>query len=231
MFAAEGARVMVADLNREGAEETVQLIEAEGGEARVVQGNIAKPEEAEAMIQATVDAWGRLDVLVNSAGIARVGTVIDTPLEEWDLVMNVNLRGTFLCSRYAIRQMIRQGGGSIINIGSIGGMGGTKDMAAYATAKAGVINLTRQMANDFGEQWIRVNCICPGTIVTPMHRVFYTEEEKEATLEEWNKNRPLKMSGEPKDIAYPAVFLASDEARFVTGSIVVVDGGVTASFG
>ncbi len=228
MFAEEGALVMVVDVSLEGAKETAQKITSEGGDARFVQADISKEDEVQQIVQEAVDTWDRLDVLVNNAGIVREGSVTETTIEDWDAVMGINLRGTFLCSRYALNQMVQQGAGAIINIGSVGGLRGARGLAAYATAKAGVINLTRQMANDYGQHGIRVNCICPGTIVTPMHRIWYTEEEQEATLAEWAKNRPLNMAGEPIDIAYPAVYLASDEARFVTGSIVVVDGGATA---
>jgi hypothetical protein len=228
MFAEEGALVMVVDVSLEGAKETAQKITSEEGDARFIQADISKEDEVQQIVQEAVDTWGRLDVLVNNAGIVREGSVTETTIEDWDAVMGINLRGTFLCSRYALNQMVQQGAGVIINIGSVGGLRGARGLAAYATAKAGVINLTRQMANDYGQHGIRVNCICPGTIVTPMHRIWYTEEEQEATLAEWAKNRPLNMAGEPIDIAYPAVYLASDEARFVTGSIVVVDGGATA---
>lgn len=228
MFAEEGARVTVTDWVAEGGEETVRQIVEAGGEARFVPGDVSRADDVARVVEAVRDAWGRLDILVNSAGIVREGTVTETPESDWDAVMAVNLKGVYLCCRAAIPEMIRGGGGSMINIGSVGGMRGSRGLAAYATAKAGVINFTRQMAVDYGRQGIRVNCICPGTIVTPMHRIWYGPEEQEETLAEWAKNRPLNMAGEPRDIAYPAVYLASEEARFVTGSVLVVDGGATA---
>jgi len=228
LFAAQGAQVTVTDVNVAGGEATAQTIREAGGAAHFVRADIAQAEEAERLVAEAVAQWGGLTTLVNSAGIVRVGSVTDTSLEDWDAVVNTNLRGTFLVSRFAIPHMVAAGGGAIVNIGSVGGLHGASHLSAYAAAKAGVINLTRAMANDYGPQWVRANCICPGTIVTPMHRAFYSEEEQEATLAEWAKSRPLKMSGEPIDIAYAALYLASDEARFVSGSVLRVDGGALA---
>jgi NAD(P)-dependent dehydrogenase (short-subunit alcohol dehydrogenase family) len=228
MFAAEGARVTAADVDRSGGEATVREIAEAGGQAHFEYADISQRASVQHLVEAAVARWGGLDVLVNNAGIVRVGSVTETSLEDWDAVMNTNLRGTFLCSRAALPHLVASGHGAIVNIGSIGGLHGSAGLAAYSTAKAGVINLTRQMAADYGEQNVRANCICPGTIVTNMHRAFYTAEEQEETLAEWAKNRPLHFSGEPKDIAYAAVYLASDEARFVTGSVLVVDGGARA---
>lgn len=228
MFAQEGAKVIVLDVDVAGGQETAEKINGAGGEARFMRADISNAEDIQGAVSGVVATWGRLDVLVNNAGIVREGSVTETSIDDWDRVMGINLRGTFLCSRFALEPMIAQGAGAIINIGSVGGLRGSRGLAAYSTAKAGVINLTRQLAVDYGRHGIRVNCICPGTIVTPMHRIWYSPEEQEATLAEWSRNRPLNMAGEPTDIAYPAVYLASDEARFVTGSVIVVDGGATA---
>jgi NAD(P)-dependent dehydrogenase (short-subunit alcohol dehydrogenase family) len=228
LFALEGAQVTVNDVNAAGGAETVEAILATGGAAHFVPADISQPAEVERLVAAAFARWGRLDILVNNAGIVRVGSVTETSLEDWDAVLNTNLGGTFLASRAAIPHMIAAGGGAIVNIASVGGLQGAVGLAAYSAAKAAVVNLTRQMAKDYGPHWVRVNCICPGTIVTPIHRAFYSEAEQEATLAEWSKSRPLKMSGEPRDIAYAAVYLASDEARFVTGSVLRVDGGALA---
>jgi NAD(P)-dependent dehydrogenase (short-subunit alcohol dehydrogenase family) len=228
MFTEEGARVMIMDWDAEGGEKTVGIIEEAGGEARFTKADVSQSSDVERAVQEVINTWGRLDILVNNAGIVKKGTTTETTENEWDAVMDINLKGVFLCAKASIPAMIRGGEGAIINIASVGGLRGSRGLAAYSTAKAGVINYTRQMAVDYGRQGIRVNCICPGTIVTPMHEIWYSPAEQEQTLAEWAKNRPLNLSGEPQDIAYPAVYLASDEARFVTGSVIVVDGGATA---
>lgn len=226
MFAAEGARVLVADLDGDGGRATVEQIREAGGEARYERCDVSRAADAERIVAAASEAWERVDILVNNAGIIRVGSVTETGEEAWEEVMRINLKGAFLCSRAVVPAMIAAGKGAIINIASVGGLVPAAGLAAYATAKAGVVHLSRQMANDYAAQWIRVNCICPGTIITPMHDAFYTPETKEATLVEWAKTRPLQMEGAPEDIAYAAVYLASDEARFVTGVVLPVDGGV-----
>lgn len=226
MFAVEGARVVVADLDGDGGRATVDQIDKAGGEARYAHCDVSQAADAERVVAAATEAWGTVDILVNNAGIIREGSVTETDEAAWDEVMRINLKGVFLCSRAALPAMIAGGKGAIINIASVGGLVPAAGLAAYATAKAGVVHLSRQMANDYAAQWVRVNCICPGTIITPMHDVFYTPETKEATLAEWAKTRPLQMEGTPEDIAYAAVYLASDEARFVTGVVLPVDGGV-----
>ena len=229
MFAEEGARVLVADLNEENGRETVDLIEAAGGEAQFINVDVTSAGDTARMAEAAVDAWGKLDILVNNAGIVRMGSVVEAAEEEWDAVLDTNLKGVFLCSKFAVPEMIRGGGGAIINLASVGGIVGPNDMAAYGSAKAGVINLTRQIAVDFGPQGVRVNCISPGTIVTDMHQAFYSEEEKDEVLAEWAAMKPLRKVGYPKDIAYAAVYLASDESGFVTGANLIVDGGSMAT--
>lgn len=231
MFAEEGARVLVADVDDEGGEATVKQIRGVGGEARFAPCDVSRAADAEGVVAQAVEGWGGLDILVNNAGIVRLGSVTETTEERWDEVLRVNLKGVFLCSRAALPAMIEAGKGAIVNIASIGGLVPAEGLAAYATAKAGVVHLSRQMANDYAAHWIRVNCICPGTIDTPMHDVFYTPETKEETLAEWAETRPLQTVGAPADVAYAAVYLASDEARFVTGCVLPVDGGVTGARG
>lgn len=226
MFAAEGARVVVADVDGNRGQATVDQIHQAGGQAHFARCDVSRAAEAEAAVAAATEAWGTVDILVNNAGIMRVGSVTETSEEAWDEVMRINLKGAFLCSRAALPAMIAAGKGAIVNIASVGGLVPAAGLAAYATAKAGIVHLSRQMASDYAAQWIRVNCICPGTIITPMHDVFYTPQTKQATLAEWAKTRPLQMEGAPEDIAYAAVYLASDEARFVTGVVLPVDGGV-----
>ena len=231
MFAAEGASVLVADWALEGGEETTRLITEAGGRAHFVRADVSQAGEARALAQVARERWGRLDILVNNAGLVRVGSVTELSEDDWDLTLAVLLKGVFLCSRFAIPEMIASGGGAIVNIASVGGLVGAANLAAYASAKAGVINLTRQMAVDYGPCGIRANSICPGTIPTPLHYAFYRPEDKEATLAEWAKSKPLRKVGRPEDIAYAAVYLASDEADFVTGANLVIDGGTIAAGG
>lgn len=228
MFARHGARVLATDWVVQGGEETVAMIEEAGGEARFVQGDVSVAAEVENVVQQGMEAWGRIDILVNNASILRLGSVTEMAESDWDAVINVNLKGVYLCSRYAIPHMIAGGGGAIVNIASVGGLVGAQQHAAYCSAKAGVLNLTRQMAVDFGPQGVRVNAISPGTIPTPMHYSYYSPEDKEATLEEWAKLKPLRKVGTVEDIAYAALYLASDEAGFVTGANLIVDGGTMA---
>jgi NAD(P)-dependent dehydrogenase (short-subunit alcohol dehydrogenase family) len=230
MFAKEGAKVIVADVAEDGGKETVQLIADKGGQARFQKTDVSNDEDTKRMAQAAVDAWGTVDILVNNAAVLRIGSVLDASEADWDLTLNVDLKGVFLASKAALPELVRTGAGVIINIASIGGLVGARELAAYAAAKAGVINLTKQIASDYGPNGIRVNCICPGTIITPMHDAFYTPETKEETLAEWAMTRPLQTVGYPEDIGYAATFLASNvEARFITGSTLIIDGGIIAA--
>jgi NAD(P)-dependent dehydrogenase (short-subunit alcohol dehydrogenase family) len=224
VFAQEGAKVVVADINDEGGRETVQLITAREGEAVFLHADVSLAADAKAMIEAAIHTFGGLHILVNNAAYLKdFKPALDTTEEEWDISIDVTLKGVFLCSKFAIPEMIKAGGGSIINIASIGGLVGFASYAAYCSAKGGVIQLTKSLAIDYGLQNIRVNAICPGPIDTPT-----TPEAQDEKLHQWQRDMTvLGRTASPEEVAYPALFLASDESSFVTGSNLVVDGGWT----
>ena len=232
LFAAKGAKVVVSDLNEAAALATVAKIKAKEGDATTVTGDVSKNADAEAMVRGAVETYGSLDVVVNCAGVA-AGKALPTgasPEEVWDRVMDVNLKGTYLVTWHAVRTMEQSGGGSIINIASINGLvgypiglGGGFD--AYVPSKGGVVQFTKNLAIDYGKKNIRVNCICPGHIDTNLIREFIQNPERR----EWLEQRyPMGRIGRPEEIAYAALFLASDESSFVTGAPLIVDGGYTA---
>ena len=166
-------------------------------------------------------------MLVNNAGIVRVGSVTETSEDEWDLVLAVNLKSVYLCSRHVLPMMVEAGSGSIVNIASVAAIGGAPDLVAYSASKAAVVNLTRAMAKGYGPSGVRVNCVLPGTIPTAIHRAFYSEEEADDTLAEWAKRKPLRRNGTTDDIASAVAFLVSDEASFITGVALPIDGGAS----
>jgi NAD(P)-dependent dehydrogenase (short-subunit alcohol dehydrogenase family) len=226
LFAREGARVAVCDINAENGRSTVESILAGGGQAMLVQADVSKAVDCQSAISEVIATWGRIDVLFNNAGITRRANVLDTTEAEWDMVMNVNVKSIFLMCKYAIPYMQSQGGGSIINTGSGWGIVGGKDALSYCASKGAVVNMTKAMAIDHGPQNIRVNSVCPGDTDTPMLR----SEARELGLEEMalveaGKSRPLQKVGTPLEIAQAVLFLASDRASFVTGTALVVDGG------
>lgn len=227
LFAGEGARIVVADIDAAGGGETVGAIREAGHSAIFVHTDVTRARDVEHMVNETLRAFGGLNVVVYNAGIIRYGTVVDTPEEVWDDVLNVNLKGVFLCAKYAVPRMIAGGGGSIINTSSAAGLVGAPNQCAYDAAKAGVVNLSRQMALDFAQHNIRVNCLVPGGIDTPMSRAFIAK--RQARFEDVSKNwGALKRFGTAEEVAHVALFLASDEASFVTGAPFIVDGGFTA---
>jgi NAD(P)-dependent dehydrogenase (short-subunit alcohol dehydrogenase family) len=224
-FARAGARVIVADIDREAGSATVETITAGGGEACLVRADVSKPEDAQGMVDAALASFGRLDILVNSAGIYARGDVVSTPLETWDQLLSINLTGVFLCCKAAIPVMKRAGGGVIINISSsVGWHDAAPGIAAYAASKFGVTGLTKAMACDHLPDNIRVNCICPGPTDTPLLQASRTPLELQAFAEA----QPIGRLASPEEIAAAALFLASDEASFVTGIAFPVDGGQTA---
>ena len=223
LFAREGAQVLLVDLAPERAEETLSLIQSEGGEAAVFAADVTRAEDCRRMVDAAIDRYGRLDILDNNVGISRRGTVLEIGEEDWDYVMAVNVKSIVLASKYAIPQMRESGGGSIINISSIAGLR-AHSSTPYTTSKAAVQGLTISMAADHGPEGIRVNCIAPGLVYSPM-----VAPRMDADLREIRKNAaPLRTEGDSWDIGYAALFLASDESRWVNGVILPVDAGLTA---
>jgi NAD(P)-dependent dehydrogenase (short-subunit alcohol dehydrogenase family) len=226
LFAQEGAKVVVADFVRQSGLETVAMIKKNGGEAVFVEADVSKVMDAERMVNTAVETYGKLDILFNNAGINLEKTVTETSEEEWDRVLNINLKGVFLCSKYAIPEMIRNGGGVIINTASIRGLVGQYHESAYCASKGGIVLLTKAMAIDYGPSNIRVNCICPGVIETPMHLAFLaTLADPKREEQEMLKKIPLGRMGQPEDVAKVALFLASDESAYLTGLTIPVDGG------
>jgi NAD(P)-dependent dehydrogenase (short-subunit alcohol dehydrogenase family) len=226
LFAREGAAVAVIDLDEpRGLAVALKIVEW-GGQAIFVHCDVSQADDCRRALQETVVAFGGLDVLANSAGIIRRATVLDTTEEEWDRTMAVNVKSVFLMSRYAVPLMAQAGGGVILNIGSGWGLVGGRSAVSYCASKAAVVNMTRAMALDHGEQNIRVNCLCPGDTDTPMLREEARQlgESEEEFLAE-AADRPLRRIGTPEDIAQAALYLASDAASFVTGTVLVVDGG------
>ena len=222
LFSREGAKIVVFDIDEPAGQETVEQIQQQGGEAIFVHGDVSNPDDAVRVINTAVDAYGRVDVLVNNAGVHVDRTVADTTEEEWDQILGVNLKGVFLCSKAAIPQMRRQGGGNIICISSISGLIGQLNQAAYNASKHGIIGLVKCMAYDHALENIRANAICPGVMNTPL--VASVPEEHIAP---YRKTSLLERFAEPSEVANAALFLASDESSYVTGSAMVVDGGYT----
>jgi NAD(P)-dependent dehydrogenase (short-subunit alcohol dehydrogenase family) len=225
-FAREGAAVAVVDLEEVGGQAVVRAIVGEGGQALFLRCDVSQAADCQRAVQEAVGKLGGLDILFNNAGIIRRATVIDTTEEEWDRVMAVNVKSIFLLSKYAVPVMAQAGGGVIINTASGWGLVGGRRAVSYCASKGAVVNMTRAMALDHGEQNIRVNCICPGDTDTAMmrHEARQLGESDEGFLAE-AADRPLQRIGKPEDIAQAALYLASDASSFVTGAALVVDGG------
>jgi len=231
LFAKEGAKVMVVDVNDEKGERTVEEIKATGGEAIFIHADVTQISDVKRMVHKTVETFGKLDILFNNAGMPSGKTAIELEEEEWDRVVDLNLKSIYICSKNAVPVMIKSGGGSIINMSSIGGLVSGKFIGgeAFSASKGAVVNLTRSMALHFGSQRIRVNCVCPGHIMTPMTEKWLTEILKDPVKsKELLAMYPLGRLGKPEEVAQAVLFLASDEASFITGVILPVDGGYTA---
>jgi NAD(P)-dependent dehydrogenase (short-subunit alcohol dehydrogenase family) len=228
VLAREGARVLLADLKADRAQETRGIIEGEGGTAAVFAGDMTKGADCEAMVKAAVDAFGTVDILVNNIGFAVAGNVVDTSEADWDRVLDLSLRTAFLSSKYAVPVMAAQGKGAIVNVGSISGFRGG-NYVGYSAAKGGIHALTVDMAYSHGRQGIRVNAIAPGHITTPlMYSTSGLTPETEFRMKLANASGLLGTEGNGWDVAWAAAFLASDEARWITGVVLPVDSGVMA---
>ena len=226
LFARQGAKVLLVDLDRQHAEKTQAIIQAEGGDASIFQADVSNADNCRAMVEATAERYGGLHILANNVGIHGPGSVLDVKEEVWQRTLDVNLKSLMLTSRYAIPRMIEAGGGAIINIASVDALrAGTWYNIAYAVSKGGVITLTTHMAVQHGRDNIRVNCIAPGMIYSSMVQDRVTPELRERR----RQAAPLGTEGTPWDIAWAAVFLASDEARWITGVTLPVDGGLLAA--
>src|SRR5215468_1183130 len=226
-FAREGTKLVVADMNEEGGQQTVHMITEKGGEAIFVQVDVTSTSAVEAMISKVVETYGRLDCAYNNAGIAggvRALTA-DYPEERWHQVIAINLTGVWLCMKYEIAQMLTHGGGTIVNTASAAGLVGLPYASAYVASKHGVVGLTKTAALEYAQQSIRVNCVCPGYIQTPMTESGLSDPEQKAQI---IAREPIGRVGTPEEVAEAVVGLCSDAASFVTEHTLTVDGGYVA---
>ncbi len=233
LFARQGARVILADLRREAAEHVAAEIRAAGGSARAREMDVAEEIQVRAALEKVAASEGRLDVLVNNAGVSHVGNLLETSVDDWERVMRVNARGVFLCAREAVRQMLAQSptGGVIVNLASVAGMIAVDRRALYGASKGAVLALTRSIAIDYVTRGIRCNAICPGTVHTPFVEGFLARNfagSEDSERQKLHARQPIGRMGRPDEIAHAALYLASDEAAFMTGSSLVIDGGWTA---
>ncbi|HLK85521.1 MAG TPA: SDR family NAD(P)-dependent oxidoreductase [Candidatus Binataceae bacterium] len=228
-FAAEGAKVAVADRVENSARNVAEEIAGRGGEAAAIVADVAKAADAERMVRDTAGRFGRLDILYNNAGIGFARRTHLMSEEEWDRTLDVDLKGVFLGCKYALPELMKHGG-AILSTASVAGLEGFRQMAAYCAAKAGVIMLTKSLAMDYAEHGIRVNCICPGSVDTPLYESGFenlSPERSARAHQMFAAMHLLGRTGRPEEIASVAVFLCSQDASFITGQAVIVDGGYT----
>lgn len=228
-FAREGAKVAVAGRRMEKIEESARDIRSDGGEALAIGCDVSNAGDAKRAVRETVERFGRLNVLVNNAGILSVSTIEQIDEEDWDRMMAINLKGPFLMCRAALPEFRKAGGGAIVNIGSVLGLVAMKDRAAYCASKGGVTMLTKAIALDHAYEDVRANCICPSIVETELVKnLFAGSESQEALRQARMATIPLRRFGQPVDVAEMAVFLASEESSWMTGAAIPLDGGLTA---
>lgn len=228
LFAAEGSKVVVVDCAANEGEEVVRIIRKKGRKSIFIKADVSKSTEVENMVRETIKIFGKIDILFNNAGTVIGGTIAEVKEEDWDKVIDVNLKSVYLGCKYVIPQMIKRGGGIIINTASVSGMKGLKNRSVYCASKGGIIALSKAIALDHAQDNIRVNCICPGTVDTPSLRQRVEQsKDPEAARKEFINRQPLGRLGKPEEVAHAALYLASDEASFITGSCLVIDGGLS----
>ncbi len=226
VLARQGAKVLVSDISSRRGEETVALVKEAGGEGEFFKANVAHEADCQALVAAAVKSWGRLDGAFNNAGISgHIVSVADDTEENWDRTLAVDLKGVWLCMKYEIRQMLKQGGGAIVNTASTAGLVGINRMGAYAAAKHGVIGITKTAALEYARANIRVNAVCPGVIATPPILQWMEDEETKRRL---LGQEPIGRAGKPEEIGNAVAWLFSEASSFVTGVAFPVDGGFTA---
>jgi NAD(P)-dependent dehydrogenase (short-subunit alcohol dehydrogenase family) len=229
LFADEGAKVVIAARHADRGHAVAQEIEAGGGIAHFIQCDVRREDEVQRLVRAAVETYDGLDVLVNNAGVIFRGRdVVSTTLDEWEETFAVNVRGAFLMGKYALPEMIHRGGGSIVNVASYFGLVGGPGVAAYCASKGAVVQLTRAMALDHAAAGVRVNCVCPGSVHTPMMEEAW-DQFGEGAPEVWAAKHPLGRVARPEEVAQTILFLASSASSFITGTAVPVDGGITAA--
>jgi 2-keto-3-deoxy-L-fuconate dehydrogenase len=229
LFAREGARVLATDIDGGAARETVDEINSNGGTSISATVDVVEPGQVRGMIEQALAHFGTVDILCNNAGIGSTTDVVECEPDEWDRVMTVNVKSVYLGCKYAIPQMIRQGGGVIVNTASVAGMVGLVKRASYSASKGAVIALTRQVAIEYVDKNIRVNCLCPGTVDSPwVGRLLQQAEDPVAARQALEARQPVGRLGTPEEIAAAALYLASDDAAFITGTGLIIDGGLTA---
>jgi len=232
VFGREGAKVMCADINAEGAEATARTIADTGGEAASIMTDVSQEDDIKEMISATVTRWGRLDALYNNAGVGTGNPVTQVSVEEWDRTIDINLKGVFLGTKHAIPEMLKTGGGAIVNTASDAGLIGSPMLSAYCASKGGVVLFTKATAAEWAAMGIRINCVCPGVIRTPildpmlvlLKAAGQSEDEIWARM---GKAHPIGRVGKPEEVGETVAWLASDRASFVTGVALPVDGGLS----
>ena len=222
LFAGEGAKVVIADINVDAGEKVVNTLRDGGSEALFVKANVAVAADAKNVVEEAIRHFSRVDILINNAGVQVEKAVPETTEEDWDFVLGINLKGAFLCSKYAIRQMRKQQSGNIVCISSLSGIVSNRNQASYNASKHGLIGLAKCMAQDHAMEGIRVNVVCPGSMDTPMSRGIPEEQ-----LAPYRKANLLQRFAQPDEVANCILFLVSDDASFVTGSVLVADGGYT----
>ena len=226
-FAREGASVIVASRRIKESQETVETIKESGGEGIFVKTDVSQATAVEGMVDKAVEAYGSLDCAFNNAGIAKGAPIHEFPEEDWDQVMDINLKGVWLCMKYEVSQMLRSGSGVIVNNSSVAGLVGAANSSAYFASKHGVVGLTKSVALEVAKKGIRVNAVCPGVIHTPMMQEAFDDPKRR---EQTNAFQPIGRAGTPEEVAEAVVWLCSDAASFVTGQAWAVDGGLIAGF-